>query len=254
MAEVGGPAMKAEFDTVAAWTAEVALDLGPDHYLPAGCRGSGSPGALRWFLDRLAITSQDRMLDCGAGVGGPAAYAAQETGVRPILSEPEAGACVASRQLFGLPVVQAASELPLAAGSFDVVWSLGVLCTVPDQPQLLRELRRVLTPQGRLGLLVFVAADPPLTDPPDGNSFPTEAGLRAMVAAARLQIEDSGSQRDYAGLPDFWADRAAAVDEALERRHGADPVWQTAQEQSRKIGRLLASGELVGTMLFARPR
>jgi len=248
-----GQAMKAEFDTVAAWTAEVATDLGPDHYLPAGCRGSGTPGALRWLLDRLAVTSRDRMLDCGAGVGGPAAYARAETGVRPILSEPEAGACTAARQLFALPVVQAASALPFAAGSFDVVWSLGVLCTVPDQPQLLSELRRVLAPDGRLGLLVFVAADPPLTDPPDGNNFPTDEGLRAMVAAAGLRIADSGSQRDFAGLPDHWSERAAAVEDALEQRHGDNPLWLTAQEQSRRIGRLLSRGELVGTLLVARP-
>ena len=246
-------AMKAEFDTVAAWTAEAAVALGPDHYLPAGCRGSGTPGALRWFVDRLAITYQDRMLDCGAGVGGPAAYVAQETGVRPILSEPEAGACAAARQLFGLPVVQAASALPFAAGAFDVVWSLGVLCTVPDQPQLLSELRRVLAPDGRLGLLVFVAADPPLTDPPDGNNFPTENGLRDLVAAAGLRIENSGSQGHYAGLPDHWSERAAAVEDELERRHGNDPDWQTAQAQASKIGRLLNDGELVGTMILARP-
>lgn len=246
-------ALKAEFDTMATWTADVAVALGPDHYLPAGCRGSGTPGALRWFLDRLAITGSNRMLDCGAGVGGPAAYAAAETGVQPILSEPEAGACAAARRLFGLPVVQAASALPFAAGSFEVVWSLGVLCTVPDQPALLRELRRMLSPDGRLGLLVFVAADPPLTDPPVGNTFPTEIELRAMVAAAGLRIVDSGSQRDYAGLPAQWAERAAAVQNALERQHGDDPGWLTAQEQARRIGRLLANGELVGTLLAAQP-
>src|SRR5918998_6535932 len=98
--------MHAEFDSVAAWTAEVALDLGPDHHIPAGCRGSGSPGALRWLLDRLEVSEGDRMLDCGAGVGGPAAFAAAEVGARPVLSEPESGACRAARRLFGFPVVQ----------------------------------------------------------------------------------------------------------------------------------------------------
>ena len=106
---------------------------------------------------------------------------------------------------------------------------------------------------GRLGLLVFVAQTDSLTDPPDGNNFPTEAELRSMVAAAGLRIEDSGSQSNFAGLPAFWKERAAAVDDELERRHGADPVWQTAQQQSAKIGRLLASGDLVGTMMMARP-
>src|ERR1700735_3340006 len=45
-----GPAMTAEFDTVAEWTAEVAAGLGPGYYLPAACRGSGHPAALDWLL------------------------------------------------------------------------------------------------------------------------------------------------------------------------------------------------------------
>ena len=243
--------MKAEFDTVAAWTADVALDLGPEHHLPAGCRGSGSPGALRWLLDRLAVTAADRMLDVGAGVGGPAAFAAAEVGVAPVLSEPEAGACRAARRLFDLPVVQAATELPFAAASFDVVWSLGVLCTVPDQPRLLAELRRVLRPQGRVGLLVFVAAGP-LPEQPVGNDFPTQDRLDALLAGAGLRVENSASAADFAGAPPLWQQHADAVDAELERRHGDDPAWRTAEQQSGVIGRLLAAGDLAGTLLVAR--
>lgn len=240
--------MKAEFDTVAAWTADVAEDLGPDHHLPAGCRGSGSPGALRWLLDRLAVGPGDRMLDAGAGVGGPAAFAAAETGVRPVLSEPEAGACRAARRLFDLPVLQAGSQLPFATGSFDVVWSLGVLCTVPDQPQLVRELRRVLAPGGRLGLLVFVAGRP-LPEQPVGDDFPTAARLAALLAGAGLRTRDSGSAADFAAAPPLWDERAAAVDAELERRHGDDPEWQLAERQSGIIGGLLSTGALAGTLL-----
>jgi SAM-dependent methyltransferase len=240
--------MKAEFDTVAAWTAEVAEDLGPDHHLPAGCRGSGSPGALRWLLDRLAVGPADRMLDAGAGVGGPAAFAAAETGVRPVLSEPEEGACRAARRLFDLPVLQAGSQLPFATGAFDVVWCLGVLCTVPDQPQLVGELRRVLAPGGRLGLLVFVAARP-LPEQPVGNDFPTTERLRTLLAGAGLRIHDSASAADFAAAPPLWDERAAAVDAELERRHGDDPAWQVAERQSGTIGRLLGAGALTGTLL-----
>lgn len=45
--------MNAEFDTVAGWTADVAAGLDPAYRIPAGCRGSGSPGALHWLLDHL---------------------------------------------------------------------------------------------------------------------------------------------------------------------------------------------------------
>jgi SAM-dependent methyltransferase len=244
--------MEAEFDTLAEWTAEAALDLGPDYFLPAGCRGSGRPAALRWLIDRLEITAADRMLDCGAGVGGPAGFAAQETGVRPVLSEPQAGACRAARRLFGLPTVQAGSELPFAAGSFDVGWSLGVLCTVDDQPLLLRELHRVLAPGARLGLLVFVAQHPPLSTQPAGNNFPTDDGLRDLLSEAGFQLLNSASEGDFTALPTHWQERADAVDAELERRHRDDPAWQVAGQQSAVIGRLLNNKELVGTLIVAR--
>lgn len=243
--------MKAEFDTVAGWTADVALDLGPEFHLPAGCRGSGSPGALRWLIDRLDLAAADTMVDVGAGVGGPAAFAAAEVGVNPVLSEPEVGACRAVRRLFGLPVVQAASELPFASACFDVAWSLGVLCTVSDQPLLLRELHRVLRPGGRLGLLVFVARAT-LPEQPVGNDFPTEERLRDLLADAGLVVENSTSAANFAGLPLHWREHADAVDAELERRHGADPAWQTAEQQSAVIGRLLSAGDLAGTLLVAR--
>lgn len=246
-------ALEAEFDTVAEWTAEVAWDLGPDYFLPAGCRGSGNPASLRWFIDRLGITRDVRMLDCGAGVGGPSAFARAEVGVVPVLSDPEAGACRGARRLFGLPVVQAGSEVPFATGSFDVIWSLGVLCTVPDQPEVLRELRRVLSPTGRLGLLVFVARTEPLSDQPSGNTFPSEDRLRTLLAEAGLTVLDSASAGDYAATPKDWQDRTAAVQAELVRRHRSDPIWQTASDQSRLIGRLLSDGELAGIMISARP-
>lgn len=246
-------AMQAEFDTVAAWTAEVALDLGSEYVLPAACRGSGSPASLRWLLDRLGVSSQTRMFDCGAGVGGPAAFAAREVGVTPVLSDPEAGACRAARRLFGLPVVQASSQLPFASASFDVVWCLGVLCTVQDQRSLLAELRRVLTPEGRLGLLVFAARSLPLSDQPSGNNFPTEDGLRQLLAEANLRVENTTSAADFVAPPAQWQDLADAVEAELERRHAGDPGWDTARSQSQQIGTLLGDGEISGTLVVARP-
>ena len=75
----------------------------------------------------LNLTAEESLLDCGAGVGGLAAYAAQAVGVTPLLVEPEAGGCRAARTLFGFRWVQAVgSALPLADGTVDAAWSLGV--------------------------------------------------------------------------------------------------------------------------------
>src|SRR3954452_15429753 len=185
MSSLESDAMEAEFDTVGGWTEEAVRALGPEHAVPAGCRGSGSEGALRWLADRLELRPGTRMLDSGAGVGGPAGWLAAEGEVRPVCAEPMAAAVRASRRLFGLPSVAAlGQQLPFADDSFDAAWCLGVLCTTSDKAAALAELRRVLRRGGRVGLLVFVA-DGPLTPPlPEGNEFPAEDELLRLVGEA----------------------------------------------------------------------
>ena len=45
----------------------------------------------------------------------------------------------------------------------------------------------------------------------------------------------------------------ARVHAELERRHGDDSRWQAAEEQPRRMGPLLASGEVRGQMLVLQP-
>jgi SAM-dependent methyltransferase len=243
--------MAAEFDTVAAWTADVAADLGPSCHIPAGCRGSGSPGVLRWFLDRLDVTAGETFLDVGAGVGGPAAFAAEEVGAVPVLTDPEAGACRAAQQLFGLPGVQAGTQLPIATGSVGVGWSLGVLCTVTDQAAYLAELHRVLQPDARFGLLVYTASHPgPLRHPqPKGNRFPTEERLADLLATAGLCVRTSGRSDDFIAAPSAWQEATAQVEAELERRYGSHPSWRTASEQATRMGQLLEARQVTGKLL-----
>lgn len=250
------PAMAAEFDTVAEWTAQVAADLGPDYYIPAACRGSGSPASLDWLLASLRPRARDTMIDVGAGLGGPAAYAAERAGVRPVLLDPEHGACRAAARLFRAPVVRAdATALPFPDGAADVAWCLGVLCTAPGaavQLAMLRELRRVLRPGGRLGLLVFTAATRSLDDPPQGNHFPTGGELSALISRAGLVVGDRISSAGLPPPPADWGDRVAAVEDGLSRRFGPKPELATAREQSGRIGRLLDSGQLTAELLLTK--
>lgn len=244
MTELESEAMEAEFDTVAAWTEEAVRVLGPGHAIPAGCRGSGSEGALRWLADRLELRPDGRVLDAGAGVGGPAAWLAAERGARPVCAEPMEAAVRASRRLFGLSsVVAMGQQLPFADASFDAAECLGVLCTTSDKAGALAELRRVLTAGGRLGLLVFLA-DGPLSSPvPEGNEFPSEAETRALLANAGFELRDT-AEADLGDSPPEWTRAADAVDAEIERRHGHDPRFQQAREQSGRVGRLLRDGAL----------
>ena len=246
--------MEAEFDTVAEWTAQVAVDLGPEYYIPAACRGSGQPAALDWLLDGLRPAPGELLLDVGAGVGGPAAYAAASTGVRPVLAEPEPDACRAAARLFGFPVVQAdATALPFRSGAVRLAWCLGVLCTAtgPDaQLAMLRELRRVVRPGGLIGLLVFLAVTGTLDDPPQGNHFPTSTGLHALLGRAGLDVTAVADSEDMPAPPAGWQDRTAAVERELQRRFGSTPQLTAATEQSHRIGQLLSSGQLTSQVLL----
>ncbi len=247
--------MDDEFDTLAAWTADVASALDPAYRIPAGCRGSGSPGAMRWLLDHLLPEPGQIFLDCGAGVGGPAAFAAQEAGVHALLTDPELGACRAARSLFGLPALQAATRLPIATGAIGVGWSLGVLSTVADQPAFLAEIRRVLQPDARFALIVYCAAHAGnlSLQQPDGNTFPTIQVLQDLLDRASLQALASGWIDDFAALPADWEDAMASVQAELQRRHGTDPRWHNTQEQSNRMGSLLGVGEVRGRLLVLQP-
>lgn len=230
----------AEFHTLAEWTAQVAEDLGEDFYIPAGCRGSGSPAVLDLLTDHLDLKAGETLLDCGAGVGGPAAYAAQRRGVQPILVEPQAGGCSASRTLFGFPALQAdASNMPFPDEAFDAAWALGVLCTTESQLELLTELRRVVRLPGRIGLLVLVARELSPPGEPEDSFFPTRESLDALIRRADLRVEACRSVSDIWQPPGPWQRRVKAVEAELERRHGDDREWQVAEQQSDRIAQLL---------------
>lgn len=246
--------MADEFDTMAAWTAEAVAELGPDHAIPAACRGSGSPAALQWLCDRLGLRAGMRLLDCGAGVGGPAELAARRHRVAPVLAEPMIHACRASARLFDRPVVVATGDrLPFATGAFDAVWSLGVLCTVRDQAGLLAELRRVSGPQALVGLLVFLRTAAQLPEQPEGNHFLTEGELNGLLVRTGLAVVEQTELSDFAGPEPEWQAAADRVEAMIERRHGADPRWQTARHQEQVIGQLISDGLVAGRLLVLSP-
>jgi SAM-dependent methyltransferase len=246
--------MDAEFDTVAAWTAEVVSGLAPAHRIPPACRGSGSPAALHWFLDQLQPQIGQTFLDCGAGIGGPAAFASQEAGVRALLTDPEPGACRAARALFDLPALRASTRLPIAPRAIEVGWSLGVLCTVDDQAAYLAEVERILARHGRFGMIVYCATHPGelREEQPEGNTFLTAEALDRLLDAASLRVVNSAWTDHFAAFPADWEKVAQAVEAELERRHANDSRWQAAQEQSARMGALLAAGEVRGRMLVLR--
>jgi SAM-dependent methyltransferase len=247
-----GP-MEDEFSTLPLWTAEAVEDLGPEYAVPAGCRGSGTPEALRWLCRTMGLDEGVRLVDSGAGEGGPAELAAREFGVSPVLVDPMPGACVAARRMFRRPTAVAGGErLPFEDDSFDAAWSIGVLCTVPDKAAVLRELRRVVRDDSPVGLLVFVRTVDELPEQPHGNDFPDQEELLALMDGASLRVTDRAALADFPDpLPD-WQQQVSAVDRAIERAHRGDDRLAAAHEQQRTIGKLMSRGFVEGGLLVAR--
>ncbi|HST82828.1 MAG TPA: methyltransferase domain-containing protein, partial [Kineosporiaceae bacterium] len=234
--EAESSAMDVEFDVFATWTLEAVQRLGPEHAIPAGCRGSASPGALAWLGEACELAEGSNLVDVGGGVGGPAAFAANRFGVRPILIEPMLGACRAAHAMFGIPALAGTGDrLPLATSSVDAAWCLGVLCTTRQKAAVIGELRRVLRPGASLGLLVFVGAQPHPPGSPEGNEFPTENGLLDLLGAAGFDVVEQADADDFAAPPLAWTERAERVERAIEQAHASDPRFAVAQVQQQRI-------------------
>jgi len=107
--------------------------------------------------------ARGRVLEVGAGTGANLRYYGDVEEV--VLVEPEEPMARRLEQKIAdmgsaARVVRAPAEaLPFEDGSFDVVVSTLVLCTVADQKQALAEIRRVLKPTGRLLFIEHVRSD-----------------------------------------------------------------------------------------------
>ncbi len=235
---------RGEFDLMATWTADVVSELGPKYHVPGACRGSANPALLAWLAESLEVTPETRFADIGAGMGGPAAWIAQRYGVEPTVIEPMPLACRAAVDLFGLRTVTAdAEELPIVDGTFDVVWLMGVLDTVEHPDGLLAEIKRVLVPGGRIGVLDYVRVGACAgADELESNSFSTQDELLARFNGAGFLRLGACNVAALPDAPVAWQLHIGRVDDVLAERHGDDPRWQEARAQERQFASLLADG------------
>lgn len=238
--------MSAEFGAVASWTAAAARTLGRSYYVPAGCRGSGGPAAMDWLLGRLPDVAGAPLLDVGAGIGGPAAFARERRNASVVLVEPELRACAAARSLFGFdPVCASAADLPFDSATFSIAWCLGVLCTIAHHEDALEELARVVAPHGRVGMLVY-ARTKRLDEQPEGNHFPELRSLNSLYESAGFDVVDEIALAELPPSPQPWSDRDSAVTDWIDARHRDEPTWRHSLTQESILRDLLGSEAVVG--------
>ena len=164
-------------------TADDLFEFDQDHY--------GGLAAVDALARLAGITARTRVLDLCAGLGGPARFLASRRSCQVVALELNAGrAAGAARltRLVGLQrqvrVVRAdATRLPLAAGRFEACLSQEALLHIEDKAAVLREVRRVLIPGGRLAYTDWVARP--------GLGDGERRRLREWMAAVSLQTLDS---------------------------------------------------------------
>jgi MFS family permease len=142
-----------------------------------------------------------RVLEVGAGNGmNFAHYPPEVTHVLAVEPEPHLRTLAhdkADEAPVSIAVVDGtADHLPADDASFDAVVATLVLCTVPDVPAALAEIRRVLRPGGELRFLEHVRADTPrlarVQRVLDATIWSTLGGGDHAHRDTRTAIEDAG--------------------------------------------------------------
>lgn len=121
-----------------------------DHFHTAGLFGT------RALSELLEIDADTRVLDVGAGLGGPARYLASTFGCAVTGLEPVADFCDAAAMLNEMTGLSArmsvklgdALDMPFEDGSYDLVWTQNSTMNIEDKPKLFSEIRRALRPGG----------------------------------------------------------------------------------------------------------
>lgn len=165
--------------------------------------------ANRWMVECLAVTPTDRVLDlgCGPGIGVALAAAAAPEG---FVAGVDTSATMArqavrrNRRAIGagrVEVVQAdASAMPFPDGHFGKAWSLNSLQFWPEPETGLRELRRVVRPDGRIVIALMARSDDPAGAAAPPSWLAGTARLMRVAGFGDLGFE----QRDFGGVG-HWA-------------------------------------------------
>lgn len=128
---------------------------------------TGGPRASRELLELTQIRAEDRVLDIGAGLAGPARLLASARGCRVDCLEFSPDYCTGAKLLNRLTGLDdrikvhkgSALDMPFLDDSFDTVWMQNVGMNIADKRTLYVEIYRVLKPDGRFAFQEMAAGE-----------------------------------------------------------------------------------------------
>ena len=184
-----------------------------DHFHTGGLRASCE------LMELAQIRAEDRVLDVGAGLAGPARLLASALGCRVDCLEMSPDFCAGALLLNRLTGLEerievhrgSALAMPFPDDSFDVVWMQNVGMNIADKRKLYGEICRVLKPGGRYAFQEMAAGKtaasyfplPWATDPADSYLISIEElrsflGERGFIAELLEDTSDAHLSMTFA--------------------------------------------------------
>lgn len=117
------------------------------------------------LAEAAAINADERVLDVGGGIGGPARQLASRFGCHVTVLDVTPEYCAVGEKLTDwtrladrVAFVQASAlDMPFADASFDVIWTQHATMNIPDKQRLYSEMARVVRPGGRFAMFDVLA-------------------------------------------------------------------------------------------------
>lgn len=240
--------------------------LTPDQLYPLDQLHYYGVDAVRAAAGLIGLGRQSRVLDVGAGLGGPARYLAHTVGCHVTALELQremhqlAASLTKRCQLNGrvTHVRGDALTYPLEVGGFDAAVSWMAVHHMPDRPRLLNHLMHAIRPGGHIYI-----EDLMLRDVSSREAF---LDMRRLLHAMTLtdaedfaqELEDAGFEEiDLTDLSSSWAtfvDSRTREFRAARARHAevlGEPTTARLDEFFSGVSAHFASGSLGGARLSA---